>query len=103
MFKYIRRFWKDNLLVAFLILGSAGSQTIASMVNASALNALIAFDFRGFFTAALTMFAIFMLLLVFTYLQIVKQTQTIQKMATAIREDITSRIEVTSYSSFHEK
>lgn len=103
MFQYIKRFWKDNLIVGFLLFGSAGSQAIASMVNAQALNALIELDFNGFVTSTLRMFLSFMILLVFTYLQIVKQTKTIQKMVTAIREDITNRIEKTSYNAFHEK
>lgn len=103
MFNYIKRFWKDNLLVGLLLLGSAGSQSIASVVNASALNALIAFDFQGFVRAALLMFLVFMFLLAFTYVRIVKQTQTTQKMVTAIREDITTRMEQTSYNGFHEK
>ncbi len=103
MFQYIKRFWKDNLLVGILLFGSAASQALASMVNAQALNALIELDFEGFVKSALLMFLMFMFLLVFIYLQIVKQTQTIQKMVTAIREDITERIEKTSYNGFHEK
>lgn len=102
MFQYIKRFWKDNLLVGILLFGSAASQALASMVNAQALNALIELDFEGFVKSALLMFLMFMFLLVFIYLQIVKQTQTIQKMVTAIREDITERIEKTSYNGFHE-
>lgn len=103
MFQYIKRFWKDNLIVGLLLFGSAGSQALASMVNAEALNALIELDFEGFIQSTFLMFIAFMILLIFTYLQIVKQTQTIQKMVTAIREDITNRIEKTSYNGFHEK
>lgn len=103
MFKYIKRFWKDNLLVGLLLLGRAGSQTIASVVSARALNALVDFDFQGFLNATLTMFGVFMFLLLFTYVEIVKQTQTTQKMVTAIRADITARMENTSYNGFHEK
>ena len=103
MFQYIKRFWKDKLSVGFLLFGSAGSQALASIVNAQALNALIELDFKGFVETTLLMFLAFMLLLVFVYFQIVKQTQTIQKMVTAIREDITVRIEETSYNGFHEK
>ena len=103
MFTYIKRYWKDNLLVSFLLFGSASAQTIASIINANALNHLIALNFDGFFKAALQMFLAFLFLLFFTYLQVVKQTQTIQKMVTAIRGNITSRIEHTSYNGFHEK
>ena len=71
MFQYIKRFWKDNLLVGILLFGSAASQALASMVNAQALNALIELDFEGFVKSALLMFLMFMFLLVFIYLQIV--------------------------------
>lgn len=103
MSTYIKRFWKDNLFVGLLLLGSALSQTIASILNASALNALIALDLRSFLIAAGQMFTSFLFLLFFTYLHIVKTSQTKQKMLTAIREDITSKIESTSYSHFHDR
>ena len=74
MAKYMKKFWKDNLILCLLLLGSAGSQTIASVINANAMNALIELDFQGFFETSLKMFVIFMFLLVFTYLRIVKQT-----------------------------
>lgn len=90
-------------MVGFLLLGVAISQTIASVLNATALNALIAFDFKGFFIAALQMFTAYLFFLLFTYLQVVKGNQTIQKMITSIRGDITGRIESTNYKYFHEK
>lgn len=103
MLTYMKRFWKDNLMMGCLLLGSAVSQTTASVINASALNALIGFDVAGFIRAAGAMFIAYIFFLGFTYLLIVKQTQTIQKMVTAIREDITKRIQQTSYKGFHEK
>ena len=93
MFKYIKRFWKDNLIVGFILLGSASSQTIASILNASAFNALIIFDFKEFVIAALQMFLAYLFFLLFTYFQVVKTNDTIQKMVTSIREDITLRID----------
>lgn len=103
MFIYIKKFWKDNFLIGLILFGSAISQTIASVLNAAALNALIAFDFNGFFVAALQMFGAYLFFLLFTYLQVVKSNQTIQKMITSIRQDITERIESTNYKYFHEK
>lgn len=103
MFKYIKRFWKDNLIVGFILLGSASSQTIASILNASAFNALIIFDFKEFVIAALQMFLAYLFFLLFTYFQVVKTNDTIQKMVTSIREDITLRMEQTSYNNFHQK
>lgn len=103
MFKYMKYFWKDNLIVGLILLGGAISQTLASVLTASAFNALIDFDFQEFVVITLQMFIVYMFFLLFTYLQIVKQNQTIQKMVTAIRGDITSRMERTSYNGFHEK
>lgn len=103
MFKYIKHFWKDNLLVGFILFGGAISQTFGSVLTASAFNALIAFDLQEFVVITLQMFIVYMFFLLFTYLQIVKQNQAIQKMVTAIREDITTRMEQTSYNDFHEK
>lgn len=103
MFTYIKRFWRDNLLVGLLLLGSALSQTAASILNAAALNALIALDLEAFLITAAQMSFAFMFLLFFTYLHIVKTSQTKQKMLTNIREDITSTLEETSYSHFHER
>ena len=103
MFKYIKHFWKDNLLVGFILFGGAISQTFGSVLTTSAFNALIAFDLQEFVVIILQMFIVYMFFLLFTYLQIVKQNQAIQKMVTAIREDITTRMEQTSYNGFHEK
>lgn len=103
MFQYIKKFWKDNFIVGLILLGAATSQTIASVLNAEAFNALIALDLGRFLTAAAQMLIAFLFFLMFTYVQIIKVTQTKQKMLTAIRADITLRIEQTSYSSFHER
>ncbi|HLR91593.1 MAG TPA: ABC transporter transmembrane domain-containing protein, partial [Atopostipes sp.] len=103
MMTYIKRFWKDNLTVGILLFGIAVSQTSASILNAKALNALISLDFEGFLIASLQMFTVYMFFLLFTYLRVVKQNSTIQKMLTSIRTDITGRIERTSYQGFHEK
>lgn len=103
MFKYIKQFWKDNLMVCLILFGAALSQTVAGMLNASVLNALIAFDLQSFLTGILQILAAYVVFLVFTYLQILKISQTKQKMATAIRIDITKRLEQTSYAEFHER
>ena len=103
MFTYIKRYWKDNLILGLLIVGSTGAQTIATMLNVPIFNALIALDFQAFAIAVLKMFFVFIFSLACTYVQIIKKSQTTQKMVTAIREDITLRIEQTSYNGFHEK
>jgi len=67
------------------------------------LNALIALDFPSFIKASIFMFISYLFFLFFTFLQINKTSQVKQKMLTAIREDITLRIEQTSFSGFHER
>lgn len=49
------------------------------------------------------MFAVFMLFLISTSWEINKISETKQKMATAIRLDITKRMQQTSYAGFHQK
>lgn len=100
---YLKRFWKENLVVFVLLLLTGTAQTIASVLSASALNALVDLDFNGFIIEITKMFAVFMLFLVFLSFQINKISETKQKMATAIRIDVTKRMEQTSYANFHKK
>lgn len=101
MFYYIKQFWKENLLVSFILLLVGLCQTIVSVQVASALDTLIAFDFQGFLQTVLIILALFGIQLIFVRLQIIKISQVKQKMTTAIRKDITERIEQTTYNEFH--
>lgn len=101
MFTYIKQFWKENALVTFILFLVGLCQTIVSILVATALDHLIAFDFQGFLNTVLIVLSLFGIQLIFVRLQIIKISQVKQKMATAIRKDITERIEHTSYSEFH--
>ena len=101
MFYYIKQFWKENLVVTFILFLVGLCQTIVSVQVASGLDALIAFDFQGFLQTVLIILALFGIQLIFVRLQIIKISQVKQKMATAIRTDITERIEQASYTAFH--
>jgi len=101
MLHYIKKFWKDNLLLTFILFLVGLCQTIVSVQVATALDTLIAFDFQGFLRTVLIIFGLFGIQFIFVRLQIIKISQIKQKMATAIRTDITKRIENTSYSEFH--
>jgi len=103
MLYYIRKFWKDNLLVTGILFLVGLCQTIVSVQVATALDTLIAFDFQGFLNVVLIILALFGLQFIFVRLQIIKISQVKQKMATAIRTDITKRIEGASYSEFHKR
>lgn len=103
MVKYIRQFWKENLVVVLLLLGGVISQTVATVLMTSLFNALIALNLETFILSVFQMFIVYLIFLIFTYFEVVKKQQTIQKMLTGIREDITLRLEKTSYRGFHEK
>lgn len=103
MKKYILRFWKHNLLIFGLLVITNVCLTLVSVVMASSLNALVDLNFTLFFETILANAAIFMVFLFFSYIEINKRSQTKQKMATAIRTDVTKRMEQTSYSNFHTK
>lgn len=103
MFFYIKRFWKENSLVFLLMLITGICQTVAAVLTADALNAVIEFDFKKFVLTLILIFGIYLVFLVFLNFEIVKQSQTMQMMSTSIRLDITERMERTSYAGFHEK
>ena len=103
MLYYINKFWKDNLLVIFILFLTGLCQTIVSVQIASALDALIAFNFNHFLKIVGIVLGLFAIQLIFVRLQIIKISQVKQKMATAIRVDITQRMEKTSYNEFHKR
>lgn len=59
MKKIIKYFWKENLLVFFLMLGAGLSTTLVSFVNASILNSLIKFDLELFLSNIIKLIVIF--------------------------------------------
>lgn len=101
MFYYLKKFWKDNLILTFIILAGALAQTLSGILIADVFNALVEFDWEVFFQTLLTMLLIYIVFLVFLYFEINLISKATQKMSTAIRKDITQRIEKTSYSEFH--
>src|SRR5699024_8991776 len=103
MFYYIYKFWKENLVVTLILFLTGLCQTIVSVQVASALDALIAFNFNHFLRIVGIVLGLFAIQLIFVRLQIIKISQVKQKMATAIRTDITQRIEKTSYNEFHKR
>lgn len=103
MHHYIVKFWKENLLVIFILFIVGICQTLVSVQIATALDLLIAFDFHGFLMTLMTMGGLFAIQLIFIRFQMIKITQVEQKMATAIRTDVTKRMEEASYSEFHKR
>src|SRR5699024_5843218 len=103
MFYYIYKFWKENLVVTLILFLTGLCQTIVSVQVASALDALIAFNFNQFLRIVGIVLGLFAIQLIFVRLQIIKISQVKQKMTTAIRTDITQRIEKTSYNECHKR
>lgn len=103
MFYYIKKFWKDNLLVTLILFFAGLCQTIVSVQVASALDALIAFDFSAFVKIVGIVLLLFGIQFIFVRWQIIKISHVKQKMATEIRQDITERIEKASYNEFHKR
>ncbi|MGP6139087.1 ABC transporter ATP-binding protein [Jeotgalibaca sp. A127] len=100
---YIKRFWKENTLVFFLLTVTNVIQTIVSVRMAVTLDTLVNLDFESFFKVLAEVMGLFLVFLFVLNVQINKTSETKQKMATAIRTDITKRMEQSSYTSFHKK
>lgn len=103
MEKYFRQFWKDNLLVTGLLLVTGVIQTIVSVLVANVLDALIANDWSLFLRTLGQVVGLFTIFMIVIRIQIIKISRTKQKMATAIRSDITERIEKANYNEFHKR
>src|SRR5699024_908401 len=71
MLYYINKFWKDNLLVIFILFLTGLCQTIVSVQIASALDALIAFNFNHFLKIVGIVLGLFAIQLIFVRLQII--------------------------------
>src|SRR5690606_28494571 len=100
---YLKRFWKENAVVFFLLTVTNVIQTIVSVRMAASLNTLVNLDFESFFKVLAEVMGLFLVFLLVLNVQINKTSETKQKMATAIRTDITKRMEQASYTSFHQK
>lgn len=100
---YLKRFWKDNAVVFFLLAVTNGIQTLVSVRLAASLDALVQMDFQTFFGVLAEVMGMYLVFLAVLNIQINKTSETKQKMATAIRTDIAKRMEKTSYTSFHNK
>lgn len=99
----IKYFWKDNLLVFFLMLGAGISSTLASFVNASILNSLIKFDLELFLSSIVKLIIVFSIFLIFTYFQIIQSRKTTQKMSKHLRFKIMERVKKLSATEFKKK
>lgn len=101
MNSYIKHFWKENLMIVFIILLASLCETFVSIQMANLLDALIVFDLKKLRFLFLLICLLFLLHFTFLRLRIIKISHVKQKMATAIRSDIARKIEKSSYKEFH--
>lgn len=70
MKKILMIFWKENVLLLFIMIGAGVSTTAVGFLNAWILDALVKLDFKQFISAILCMLSTFGIFLLFTYWKI---------------------------------
>jgi ATP-binding cassette subfamily C protein len=90
--RIVKIYWKENLVVLLFILGAGISTTIASVITANVLDALIQFDWVYFKVSVIQLIFSQASFLFFTYFQIKYINATIQKMANYLRFQVVERI-----------
>ena len=102
MSTYIKAYWKENLLLLFIITVGAGAQILAGILNARALNSLIAFNWTQFFWSMLAIVLMLGLYVLSLLFRIPYEAKVIQLMVTKIRTDITESLQDLTYQEFHQ-
>lgn len=101
MKKYFKLFLAENIVLIILLICIAALRSGAAFVNLYAFTYLINGNIRVFAHLMGASIGIWVLVFIFTRIEEVQQTKTIQKMNTAIRKDIAERIRRCPYSEFH--
>ncbi|MCQ9210438.1 ATP-binding cassette domain-containing protein [Granulicatella seriolae] len=102
MTKYMKFYWKENLLLFFIIVVGALSQVLSVVLNARAFNALIAFDWTEFVKTMLLILFMLIIYILSLLIKIPYETRVSQLMSTKIRTDVISKLEDVSYQKYHE-
>lgn len=103
IFAYIKRYWKHNLILITIITCGALSSIATNVLNASLLDTLVNNDKQQFIWTLLITAGVWTAFLIFLYLKIRYKSVVVQKMATAIRDDIAELMTKSTYQSFHSK
>ena len=103
MKKILQEYWKDNLMILFLIIGAGLSTIMASFINAQILNSLIHYDMNSLLKGLVKLGLVYGIFLLFSYFQAIKQNQTIQKMSTSLRNSIMKKVTSLDYEKFHKQ
>lgn len=100
MKKILKYFWKENILIVLIMIGSGIATTFASIMNASILNALVELNFNSFLKGVGVLLLSYSLFLLFTFLRIRYSSVTIQKMSDYIRKNIMDKVANSTYTSY---
>lgn len=101
--KYIRRAWKENLIVLFWVVIGSSCTTLYGLSTANILTSAVAFKFRAVIIWVVVLLLTSVIWSLQIYFEAVTLTKSTQKMDTLIRQDITSSLLNRSVSAFHEK
>ncbi|STP29826.1 Uncharacterised protein [Enterococcus durans] len=100
MKKIMLLFWKQNLVIFWIMLGLAFSISFISFSSVAVVNAIVAFSPSLFWKAIAKTTLFYGLFLLFTYLRIRKVSSTIQLMSTHIRGEATKKMINSGFQNF---
>lgn len=100
MKKIMLLFWKQNLIIFFIMLGLAISTSLISFSTAGVVNSIVSFTTEGFWISVFKMIICYVLFLLFTYLKLRKVSSTIQIMSTHIRSETTKSLINSGFNNF---
>ncbi len=101
MSKYLKIYWKQNLILTLIITFGACSQILAGVMNARAFNALISLDLEDFLQSMLIIFSLLSFYIISLLIRIPYEAKVIQMMSIKTREDITKSFEKMTYQNYH--
>ncbi|MFS0955195.1 ABC transporter ATP-binding protein [Enterococcus durans] len=100
MKKIMLLFWKQNLVLFFIMLGLAISTSLISFSTAEVVNSIVTFTPSIFWKSVLKMVIFYVFFLLFTYLKMRKVSSTIQSMSTHIRGETTKSLINSGFQNF---
>ena len=103
MIHYLKKYWKDNTIVIFLLVILCGLQVGANMLMMQSFQGIIDRNMYRFMFWTLVLVVVWFLIYGFTGLENFFQCRVIRIMNNAIRQDIAEILLKKSYRSIHEQ
>lgn len=97
---YLKRSWKPNVLMFFIIILGSLCLTLWGLSSANALTALADYNIKGFFKWILIMGVIFLFWVAQIYLETWQFSATVQQMNIEMRKDISKNVSDLDYETF---